>query len=138
MARASKATKISEENGVITWKDTATVSEAFGQVFNPAKEIEFTYTTYANKTAAIANGAWPSDPDLALLNKANADSKLNARGSAVNAELAEFKKKYEESDEYKIKQLAASFVAMDMDADEAYNLAVAHNNKRKEREAAKQ
>ena len=125
MARASKATKVSEENGVITWSDVATVGEAFGQKFEPAKEIPFTYTTYANKQAAIANGAWPSDPDVALLNKANADSKLNARGSAVNAELAEFKKAYEDSPAYKLNQLVTSLIANGMDADEAKQMAAA-------------
>lgn len=131
MARVSKDTEVSRENDVITLKSVATVSEAFGQKFNPAKEIEFTFKRYANKQAAIASGVWPSDADVFVLAKVNSDSKTAARASEMNEALKEYKAAYEQSDEYKFKQLVDSLVANGMEKAEAEQMATAIQSKNK-------
>ena len=131
MARATKDVEVSRENDVITLRGTATVSEAFGQKFNPAKEIDFTFKRYANKQAAIASNAWPSDADVFVLAKVNTDEKTAARASAMNEALKEYKAAYEQSDEYKWKQLVESLVANGMEQADAEAMATGIQAKNK-------
>lgn len=117
------AVLVSKENGVSKYRGSGEIAEAFGKKFSPAKTYEFEFETYENKAAAVAANKWPSDADAYVLAKVNKQNEASAKSAAYQKELKSEREEYENSPEFKFKQLVASLVAVGKSQAEAEAIA---------------
>lgn len=102
--------------------ETGTVEEYQGQKLTPAREYAFDYQVFDNLAEAKQSDSWPSDNEV--LKFVNQRSKTSAKAAAYQKETADLKKSYEDSPEFKRKNLYNSAVAAGMTHDQAEAICV--------------
>lgn len=98
-----------------------TVEEYQGKPVSPVITYNFDYSVYDNLTEARASEDWPSDNEV--LKWVNQTAERSAKASSYQKAVAELKKAYEASPEFRQAQFVKSAIAMGFSADEAEALA---------------
>ncbi len=100
---------------------TGTVEEYQGNPVVPVRVYSFEFNVHDTLTDAKNSEDWPSDSEV--LKWVNQTSERSAKASAYQKEVADLKKAYEDSPEFKRKQFVNSAVAMGFSVEEATALA---------------
>jgi putative intracellular protease/amidase len=99
-----KETVIGKEEGREQVRVTGNkVEEYQGKKVSPAKEYSFDYWRYTGVVAAKASEDWPNDSDM--LKFVNNRSKVASKAKAYQSETEELRKAYEDSAEFKRKNV---------------------------------
>ena len=94
---------------MVSKSDSGSVGEFQGKPVTPEIPYSFTWQEFENVTEAKNSDAWPNDSDN--LKTCNETAKRAAKAKAYVTAIADLKKKYENSQEFKDEQLVKAVMA---------------------------
>lgn len=102
------------------------IKEFQGETLNPPITYDYSYKTFETKQEAVGANAWPQDADTFVLARINKQAEASAKSAAYVKALEDKRKAYEETTEFKRKNLVAALVLAGKSKIEAEAIAAAN------------